>query len=273
MLKKILSLFKRSPHKPTEEEIHRDFETASARWIEEVNRADSEFWLLYEEEKRLELFGVQMSELSKKAHAATEELRENTEKFKRIIEYYQKFYPAHSFITDAMKITLCEKHNLKFEYAPYYLGKLSDQNIIAKDFFPEVDDTDAFRFYLIDSVINHYDNLTLDEFKAIRPSAVVRDEDCEEIYMEGDLMKAKIPESNKWLVSRRFKVVKPDFYICAPASDFGTLKGLESCKARHKTTMADPIILKPVRNGFLVVNMLGHRVGDMVLAGISEAVK
>ncbi len=270
MLKKLLSIFLTKNKKQSEYEVHVEFETACSKWLDKYAEVSADFDSLHKTIDNLpDIQGTgrmkdSIDELNEKLDEAVAHMREASEKTKHIAHYYQKFYPKYSFITHGMVNELCEKYNLHLGFMRDYLGELSDPNIVARDFFPEIDATDQIHGYLIDEVIYREGFYSWAEFIDLRPDRMVYDADCEGNYCEGELLKAKIGDGKKLLVSRRFAVLNPTFLICAPAADFKTHNDVKY-DWKHKNLMSDPIILKPVKNGYLLVNMLGHRVGEMAL--------
>ena len=265
MLKKLLSLFKRKPRKPTEAQIHREFETCADNWLSEYYRRTSEYDSIMIDtglKKQSEKDAIDL--LAEKTDAIQKELRAELDITRGAIEYYRKFYRVNSYLTNAMVGELCEKYNLVCDYIGKYNGVLNDQNLVASEFFQEPDETDQIHFYKLGAVQHSSAHYSWYEFCKLRPNCILTDEDCDGSYSQGMLLYAKPKDGNgKYVVSRDFTVLNPPMMVCAPAADFRLKTDPPDLKKRNKPSMADPIILKPVKNGYLLVNMLNDRVAEL----------
>lgn len=273
MLDKLKSLFRRN-RKPTELEIHKAFERISTDWVNELNQNDAEIAALDAQIKagRYGKTKTAADFLGERVDALMDEMKKDgLTDLRDVIKYYNKFYPKYSFVSSGHVATLCEKYSLQFDPIEKYLGEFSDQNIIAKEFFPQIADEDDDRHYYIHEVLKGQNLCTMAEFLKGHPYNLINVDECEGVYNEGDLLRAKI--NGKLMLSRQFKVVGYGLWICAPSADFKPANAPKMVKNGHKTVMKDPIILKTVRNGYLLVNMLNHRVGEMVINSLPQVEK
>ena len=127
-------------------------------------------------------------------------------------------------------------------------------------------------FYEIYDVIHRVPvSYSKQEFLALYPSGFVSEVDgvCDIkqtfVYGRGKkCLSIKFP-NGKYVISYDFGVFKAsEMLVCAPDGDFASENGSpKAYNARLKENrMSDPIILFPVKNGALVVNMISRRVGE-----------
>jgi hypothetical protein len=252
-------------------EIHNEFDTACDKIIAEaeeffqsVTAPDTKKASLLEK-----LGFVQAKEVS--------EAREFTEKEasrKKMLElarYYKQKYPLNKFITEEMVKQICEKYNLVFGDVSLYTGfvPLEKANMIAQFKVDPKDvpyaiatsnqNSDVFEFEKdeIGKVwVKRFSNP--EEWKSCfittRPGIV-------NTYSNGPVLKNDAGKKYTHIPFLQLERTKETFQICAPEKDMKT-NGMR--KSGHKL-IPDPVVLRRVRGGYLVVAAWGNEASDPIV--------
>ena len=249
------------------EEIHTEFHTAADRLLEEAKQAISEASTKdIGKVVRLEKLGFkqanQVSELKpliQKAEMSKEQIG--------LVEYYSLNYPLNKFITEEQVKTICFKYNLVCGPVGRYKGFVPEKNLKEIESF-QLNKNDAatcFRevntgelFFLGES------DFTETGKRYCRNNA---------FYIVGH-NEVNIYGSDPLLTDaclsryshRSGLLVKPEtnsLQICAPVKDMD-LSGMtiEDGYKVQKIHIPDPVVLKPVKGGYLIVTAWGDEASD-----------
>lgn len=232
------------------EEIHAEFDTASEVMLAEANQIIKTGFSV-EKEARLQNLGFARSKAASAHDKATEQAK--------VIAHYQQTYPLNKFITDDAVEQICKKYNLVLGAVSSFIGDVPEKNLVEIENFKvkEKDYKHAFSWleplnfnnfiFGVDPVQNTWDvETSAGPGRSIRPWSLQV-----QMYEQAlrDFPTAKEP-------------IKPKFEICAPEKDFNT-QGLK--KKGHKLVPEDPIVLCPVKGGYLVVSKWGIEASDVDL--------
>lgn len=237
----MLKLFKAK--KSTEQiiaEIHNDFDSASERLLAEakniVNKDTGKG-------DRLRQLGFNNSGPAKEV----EEVRKaqfNIEQLASRVKYFNQWYPHNKFITEDSVQKICEKYGLVFADAQYYKGDVPEKNLREMEQF-----------------VLRKEDMASDMFGdivgRIRSRLIGGDWGNGFIVPRGGWNETPFPSFS----TEEERSSKPSFKICAPEKDFDTSM---LTKKGHKLELniPDPIVLQPVRGGYLIVTKWGLEASD-----------
>jgi hypothetical protein len=225
------------------EEIHHAFETASDRLLEEAKSViDQSSSFNLDKVKRLSALGfknVKEVESGQKIIQKVELSKEQVE----LIKYYNKEYPKNKFITEAQVMEICHKYNLVCGNVDRFKGFVPEKNLIDIENF-KVKGQDLSWFY-------NYGGNT--------PNTVE------------NLMKRWGHPYDYFVNSRNienrkcFQQTNITLKICAPIKDMD-ISGLTLKDGyRLEKHIPDPVVLQPVKGGYLVVTAWGDEANDPIL--------
>lgn len=231
-------------------EIHESFDTASEKLL---NDAKAILAGSYDIEKgeRLKNIGFTNAKKAVEATVVVTEKKKN-EELAKLIEYYQMHYPNNKFITEEKTKEICKKYGLLCGNTEYYTSDVPEKNLSE-----------------------------IENFK-------LREEDMEKIthgwykIHHGDRMAFYVP-SNKNEADARYgsyercmwgysfndypedtphHFLKEALKICASVKDFDTTNMRIENGYKLELNLPDPIVLQPVKGGYLVVSKWGLEAED-----------
>jgi hypothetical protein len=209
------------------EKIHNEFDSASERILAEAKaiiannkKADKG--------ERLKLLGFDSSLPVKQSLENIEK-----EKIAQKIEYFKTYYPYNKFITEVEVKKICEKYGLLFGDARLYIGDIPEKNLLEIENF-KLREEDMDRRSNLDDYYDH---------KRIMSGINFFGSQSRQPTYE-----AKPPQETRYYYS------KPSLKICAPEKDFDTryMEVRDGYKLQY-----DPIVLQPVKEGYLIVSKWG----------------
>lgn len=224
----------------TVDQIHADFDSAQERLVAEATRIVNKKPVdLIEKGERLKSIGftsakpVSISEVVLSRIAQSKEFLSN-------LSDYQVRYPDYKFITDSEVERLCKKYGLVFGPANKYIGDIPEKNIR---------EIESFRLLEEDYIVKDETFTFTTYVGSIFHSGRWADTDPRP-NIDFGVTYEKSPEK-----------IKPDFKIVAPKKDFDTsnmtLKGYVL-----EENLPDPIVLQPVKGGYLIVSKWGIEGND-----------
>ena len=253
-------------------EIHNEFDTACDKIIAEaeeffqsVTAPDTKKASLLEK-----LGFVQAKEVS--------EAREFTEKEasrKKMLElarYYKQKYPLNKFITEEIVKQICEKYNLVFGDVSLYTGfvPLEKANVIAQFKVDPKDvpyaiaysntETSVFFEFGEDEIEDAWIKYFRDPI-ALNYCFITGSGGTPEVYCNGPVLKNDAGKKYTHIPFLQLERTKETFQICAPEKDMKT-NGMR--KSGHKL-IPDPVVLRRVRGGYLVVAAWGDEASDPIV--------
>ena len=231
-------------------EIHESFDTASEKLLNEAKAILNGSYDI-EKGERLKKIGFTSA---KKAVEATElvDKKQKNEELAKLIEYYQLHYPNNKFITEEKVKEICQKYGLLCGETKYYKSDVPEKNL-----------SEIENFKLKESEMT---KVTYGWFK----------------YHSGNMRGYYIPcyskdnsgsygylRSSGWGESlvlmpetESYHFDKPDFKICASVKDFDTKNMRIEDGYKLNLNLPDPIVLQPVKGGYLVVSKWGLEAED-----------
>lgn len=280
MIKRLLSLLGIRNKSVTEKEIHLEFENCSRYFLANA-KSDTDLSISEIDFARLPSVGAKIingvvENLRGRFGLVSKKVFMTVKETKDMLAYYAQGYPSNSFVTNKMISDLCKKHNLVCRFIANYRGYMDDQNILAKDFFCHPHEDDLLHFYEIYNVVYQTTRTyNKQEFLALYPSGFVSESDgvcnIKQVSVYGrsrEYLSIKFP-NGQYVISDDFTAFTAgEMLICAPEGDFASENGSpKAYNARLKENrMSDPVILFPVKNGALVVNMVSDRIGEFEAA-------
>lgn len=230
------------------QEIHHAFETAADRLLEEAKSViDQSSTFNLGKVKRLSALGfknVKEVESGQKIIQKVELSKEQVE----LISYYNREYPKNKFITEAQVMEICHKYNLVCGNVDRFKGFVPEKNLIDIENF-KLKDKDALYKVVYGSTIytnEEWDKkFTLENRRVggISKGGVFNYEECQKTnIVDNETLK-----------------------ICAPVKDMD-ISGLTLKDGyRLEKHIPDPVVLQPVKGGYLVVTAWGDEANDPIL--------
>lgn len=170
--------------------------------------------------------------------------RKEKEELATLIEYYQQWYPNNKFITEKVVKSICEKYGLLSAEVRHYKGDVPLKNIAEIEVFKlREDDMQSYNLYLQRQFLRAQINMR-------HRNSLSRE------FMGG----ADFEPTTEQLTERVFHA--PPLNICAPEKDFDMSYLV---KKGYKLELPDPIVLQPVKGGFLIVSKWGLEAEDNTL--------
>lgn len=221
--------------------IHNEFDTAGEKLLLEAKQILASD---YDTDKgdRLKKLGFNNSKAAVDAATITamkKEKREIAEK----VEYFSTWYPNYKFITEDVVKWICAKYGLVFGAVSYYKGDVPEKNVREMEAF-QLREEDYFERL---NDIRFERSMQLEYYNAL-----MRQRSTIEGYYN-DAVRRYLPNHNTQSEPTK---VKHDFKICAPESDFD-MTHLKREGHKLELNIPDPIVLQPVKGGYLIISKWG----------------
>ena len=221
-------------------EIHNEFDTAGDKLLAEANAIIAKDFDTSKGD-RLKKLGFGLSKSAVVSDKNIAEKKENTELIKNIL-HFRTYYPAYKFITDEVVKTICEKYGLVFGPADKYIGDIPEKNVAEietfklrkEDFIDEKATWSSMDFQdLWDRANRHLER----KYMPIGPISL-------------------IGSSELSVGPYQAKTKKPAFKIVAPEKDFN-MQNMQKKGHKIELHIPDPIVLQPVKGGYLIISKWG----------------
>lgn len=255
---------KTGAYSPEIQRIHYEFMTAGDKLLKEalsvIDNTDNK---LLDKGRRLTSIGFVATE-EVKLSAKLLALKTEKEKLYRIVEYYHRKYPNNKFITPEQVDIICKKYNLVCGPLSSYKGFVPDEKLSQIEKFScASDDTISCYIKVIDWTYPGSDKRAIVKVEEMYPDGLIpMSED-----INGTLNAINV-RGNYLSISRYHKIDVPKFLICAPKKDMN-LKGLSKLGVFFSSltshTVPDPVVLKSVKDGYLVVTAWGEEASDPIV--------
>lgn len=263
------------------EQIHHEFEIAGETLLEEALNIINETKIVNEEKiLRLKKAGFKNVGEVKTGDVLIQK-KLMSENIANLIQYYQRAYPLNKFITEEQVKTICEKYNLVCGNISRYRGFVPDEKLKQIESFNlKRSDIEKYRMAVTDrsgKFVSHLgDNDLTDHGKKYMDanrntkwcylyvtdgtgkhsySYRMINEECEARFAGQSYVKADLMEN--------------DMQICAPLKDMDTT-GLEVNGYKLMKHIPDPVVLQPVRGGYLIVCAWGDEASDPIVSNPIE---
>lgn len=256
----MFNLFKSKKNvQQTIEAIHNEFDNAGERLLAEAKDILSGA-VLDEKGERLKKLGfIQAKAAAKNTELARRnaEIEENNRKRKdgaKWVQYYSTYYPNNKFITEEIVKEICNKYNLYCGPVSWYKGDVPLKNVAEMEGFNlRQEDMHCYtaldqyaRFESQRSYMNMIGNGLLGAVQSARSR----------LYNEVRRTPLSLDEMEKLESEKHYS--KEEFKICAPEKDFD----ISRMTKKGRFLIPDPIVLQPVKGGFLIVSKWGLEAND-----------
>lgn len=242
------------------EKIHNEFDTAGEKLLAEAKQI-----LAREDDTskgdRLKSLGFTKSASAELASTIKLEKAQSRETAERV-EYFQQHYPNYKFITEAIVKQICEKYNLVCGDVGYYKGDVPEKNVAEMEVFKLRYEDKAVKYLSVESVARGYMSALgmaqqgygffggLENLMQTRYNSLLRDYSPQ--YDKALSQNSEQPPERR---------VQEPFKICAPEKDFDMKYMIRSGKDGYQL-IPDPIVLQPVKGGYLVISKWGLEASD-----------
>lgn len=231
-------------------EIHHEFETAADKLLEEAKSIIQEAATKdVDKVSRLEKLGfkqvnqvTQLKPLLQKAELSKEQVE--------LLKYYRQEYPFNKFITEEQVRIICHKYNLVCGDVSRFTGFVPEKNLreIEKFKLKSNDIIYSTRAYWR----GHWNSKTEDEINTYLS------------WRENDARTGENPNAHWNSSDFKYEIANANkLQICAPVKDMN-ISGLElknGYKLEKKHT-PDPVVLQPVKGGYLILTAWGDEASD-----------
>jgi hypothetical protein len=244
------------------ERIHTEFMTAGDILLKEAEcilakslESDIEKGLL------LKKLGFSESPEAKASEKILQE-KEDALELAHLISSYNQHYPNNKFITPDQVARICDKYNLVCGPVDRYRGFVPKDKLKQISEFilkPEHKEPDKIR--VTGFSFPHAQDREIGILKKINPKMIFP---CDTMNQRGTLSAYGV-EVN---VDQYDRISTPELLICAPKKDMN-MKGLSKVGAMFAMLVTvqvpDPVVLKPVKGGYLVVAAWGDEASDPIV--------
>lgn len=287
------SLFNPDPKQTHEQEqkiiaeIHKDFDTAQDRLLDQANKILSELKVdpqaeLEDKARRLKNIGFINTPTAKKAEQVIEKRKEvesqivKTREEAELIKYYKRIYPFQKFLTEQELDRICNKYGLIYAPVNAFIQEVPDKNLKdienAKALSNEDRPPTAYKV----KVTEFWESVP-QEIKELLKDEVIYDDDLyidkpSENGLSRTIKKLGYKGNYTGYIYRTAtikKINRSGLFICAPQSHFD-LKDLskESKLGFFKVEtreIKDPIVFRYCKGGIQVLSKWGLEASDPAL--------
>lgn len=248
-------------------EIHNEFEIAADKLLEQANN-------IIEEAKSKDVTKVARLEALgfKQANQVTElkpllKLAELSKEQVELVNYYKREYPFNKFITEEQVKEICDKYNLVCGDVIRFKGFVPEKNLKEIEKFKlKNKDLCIYGFcwgrgIRSNEAIKKY--ITFDQYNYLVKNDLFKGDG------KGDLTK-----DDNWCESIVFgfpgkyfdRITLQKLQICAPVKDMD-ISGLELKEGYklEKKFIPDPVVLQPVKGGYLILTAWGDEASDPIV--------
>lgn len=218
-------------------EIHNSFDSAGDILLKEAKDILAGNYDI-EKGERLKKIGFTQSKKAIEATAIAN-TKESKQQLATLIEYYQVYYPNNKFITEEMVKSICEKYNLLCGNVSSYIGDVPVKNI-----------SEIENFKLRDEEMTERSNI--EDYK----DRYFRLRSLRGIAQLGSMIPSYSQSEYNPPKEIHSYLVKGEYKICAPKKDFD-MRGMEVNGHKLEVHIPDPIVLQPVKGGYLIVSKWG----------------
>lgn len=244
------------------QQIHHEFNTASDNALKQAKEIINGNYHLLEKADKLHRIGfVNSHEVHNAKH-----IKINAD-IAQLIEYYRIKYPNNKFITEEQVLSINKKYNLVCAPIDRYKGfvPVVKLNTIAS-FKVQSDDKKENVLIVKDFQYSNVQGDLIKEFKRLYPNNQISKS---EHHTYTSFVKIK---GESLFIGSYTEINNDTFFICAPKKDID-LKGLSKIGALFQSIttvkVPDPVVLQPVKGGYLIVAAWGDEASDEIV--INEA--
>ena len=239
-------------------EIHESFDTASEKLLQDAKKILSGDWDI-DKGERLKNVGFVNSKKAVEAKAILKK-REESEKLAKQIEYYQIHYPNNKFITEEMVKTICQKYGLLCGETEYYIGDVPEKNL---------QEIEGFKLREDDcNKINHgwWEIIRREDFRSYAAPSLPNEANAVYGYVVAQRGWRGFNEYIEQVFDNSpYHFTKKPLKICASVKDFDTKNMRIENGYKLEQNLPDPIVLQPVKGGYLIVSKWGLEASDEIV--------
>lgn len=245
----------------TVEQVHTDFLTAEDRLLNEAKSLIENPKIdAMKKAERLNKLGFTSSRDSKLAEDIAQK-SSHASGLLSSIAHFRTYYPHNKFITEQEVKRLCEKYGLVLGGADRYVGDIPEKNVMemerfklrSEDFVKE----ESVFGEMLNGLIRFQNGMIGMDWGTDVNSTTAWGR--REMQIPADIYGARESKPTK----------KPAFKMCAPAKEFNTSN--MAIEDGYKMVVDDPIVLQPVKGGYLIVTAWGKEASDeAVVNGVNN---
>lgn len=229
-------------------EIHEAFDTATDKLLKEAKDILAGSFDI-EKGKRLKKVGFVMAKKVKESENLIRQ-KNNSENLAKQIEYYKTFYPNNKFITEQEVKRICQKYGLLFAEAVYYISDVPEKNLLEIESFNLRDEEkNKYKCGYFEYDINGY-------YRSCTPQKGTYG------YVKSDNRSRFGSFISVSDISKNYHFEAEPLKICASAKDFNTEYMRIEDEYKLELNLPDPVVLQPVKDGYLVVTKWGLEAED-----------
>lgn len=244
----------------TVQEIHNEFFSAEERLLQEAKEliANPQVAKANKAERYTKLGFGSCKPVKEALELADKHLK--SKELQKTIEYFQQHYPANKFITEPEVKRICEKYGLLLGDATNYIGDIPEKNLgeIERFKLRQEDFMEKERglFFWSRTVEEEQRSESIGFVSSRRRQSGLSDWLSDYGMMMPRMAYGVDPYPRD---QAKVEKEKPAFKICAPKQDFNTAGYVvtEGFKLIY-----DPVVLQPVKGGFLIVSAWGEEASD-----------
>lgn len=241
-------------------EIHHEFESASDKLLKEANDIINSQPVVNVSKisilKSLGFSQIKEVQESTKILTKTELSKEQIE----LVNYYKHNYPFNKFITEEQVKTICHKYNLVCGDVSRFKGFVPEKNVNEITRF-KLKSVDVIKYVVKGPKGEFY--IKKEDIKSEILNWLIKN-DYDNTYVEysdGDInVKGGEAKFGKYA---KVYAESPSLKICAPVKDMD-ISGLELVEGYklEKKHIPDPVVLQPVKGGYLILTAWGDEASD-----------
>jgi hypothetical protein len=231
------------------QEIHSAFDHEADALIA-MSEGGAQMLALEEKAARLKKLGFVNCDEIHQVERKMERIKEE-QPFYEIAQKYREKYPDLKFITYYQAEDLCKRYNLIIRNASDYIGSVPDKNLHEIEYWREKIDEDDLQHkcFVYQVKVENKNYYHVSQGRSPLPMSKIREAFYEKGFSENQFLDEDVQSIVKYDSTK--------LVIAAPESMF---------KNKPKTPQAkDPIVLQPVKDGYLVIAKWGLEANDELL--------
>lgn len=240
-------------------EIHEEFDSSTERLLAEakdiLSKKDTS---KIAKADRLKSIGFVSSKTVEEAQKQVNEAAKSKELSENIV-YFKQHYPFNKFINETEVERICKKYGLLCGAASNYIGDIPEKNLA---------EIEAFKLRQEDMQEERYRSLSelswlMEQERRLSQSRsfgfftpLPSYSQSADPFSISDMMQSQslLGQADSHKKEKVYK--KPEFKICAPVKDFDTSR-MRIEDGYKLSKIPDPIVLQPVKGGYLIVSKWG----------------
>jgi hypothetical protein len=226
-------------------EIHNEFDTATDRLLSEakdiIERGDKN---KIDKAERLKRIGFNNSAPVKQTEQQVSEAIQS-KRDSELILYYQQYYPSNKFITEKEVERICKKYGLICGETYKYIGDIPINNL---------EEIEKFSLRQEDKI----KRTSMDDYLDLERNRRMWGMQSRALSSLAGNWQSQIPtyEPSTPPIENHTRYITPSFKICASVKDFD-MSNTTIEDGYKLANIPDPIVLQPVKGGYLIVSKWG----------------